>query len=103
MRYLHARTPQCLHRDLKSGNLLVNEGFVVKVSDFGTGALVDLGNASRKPVRRQSRSTPTKLSRRRSKSGEEGAEMRSWLKLFARQLYAFSFSQTARSRSVSRR
>ena len=31
MKFLHTRTPLCLHRDLKSGNLLVSENLVVKV------------------------------------------------------------------------
>jgi len=35
MRYLHAREPPMLHRDLKSSNLLVDDAMVVKVSDFG--------------------------------------------------------------------
>lgn len=35
MAYLHSRTPPIVHRDLKSGNLLVDEDWHVKVSDFG--------------------------------------------------------------------
>lgn len=37
MKFLHTRTPLCLHRDLKSGNLLVSENLVVKVGSAGVG------------------------------------------------------------------
>ncbi|ELP94003.1 map3k delta-1 protein kinase, putative [Entamoeba invadens IP1] len=35
MFYLHSSTPPIIHRDLKSHNLLVDENWKVKVSDFG--------------------------------------------------------------------
>ena len=35
MAYLHSRSPPIVHRDLKSGNLLVDEDMHIKVSDFG--------------------------------------------------------------------
>lgn len=35
MSYLHSRSPPIAHRDLKSGNLLVDEDWHIKVSDFG--------------------------------------------------------------------
>ena len=35
MSYLHTRSPAIVHRDLKSGNLLVDEDWHIKVSDFG--------------------------------------------------------------------
>jgi serine/threonine protein kinase len=35
MAYLHSRSPPIVHRDLKSGNLLVDEDWHIKVSDFG--------------------------------------------------------------------
>ena len=35
MLYLHNSNPVILHRDLKSDNLLVTEGWSIKVADFG--------------------------------------------------------------------
>lgn len=35
MNYLHTINPPVIHRDLKSQNLLVDENFNVKVTDFG--------------------------------------------------------------------
>ena len=35
MNYLHTRSPPILHRDLKSGNVLVDEDWHLRVSDFG--------------------------------------------------------------------
>ncbi|ELP87777.1 serine/threonine protein kinase-transforming protein Rmil, putative [Entamoeba invadens IP1] len=35
MNYLHTQTPPIIHRDLKSHNLLVDQNWSVKVSDFG--------------------------------------------------------------------
>lgn len=40
MRFLHSQRPQCIHRDLKSPNLLVGENWLVKVADFGTAKLL---------------------------------------------------------------
>eukprot|EP01114_Cavostelium_apophysatum_P014364 TRINITY_DN3705_c0_g1_i1.p1 TRINITY_DN3705_c0_g1~~TRINITY_DN3705_c0_g1_i1.p1 ORF type:complete len:636 (+),score=121.08 TRINITY_DN3705_c0_g1_i1:92-1999(+) len=40
MNYLHKCEPIIIHRDLKSHNLLVDENFKVKVSDFGLATLV---------------------------------------------------------------
>lgn len=36
MQFLHECNPPLVHRDLKSGNLLVDDNWVVKVADFGT-------------------------------------------------------------------
>eukprot|EP01100_Stratorugosa_tubuloviscum_P004357 TRINITY_DN2089_c0_g1_i1.p1 TRINITY_DN2089_c0_g1~~TRINITY_DN2089_c0_g1_i1.p1 ORF type:complete len:504 (-),score=225.15 TRINITY_DN2089_c0_g1_i1:251-1762(-) len=41
MSYLHGRNPPFLHRDLKTHNLLVDEFYRVKVSDFGLAHLWD--------------------------------------------------------------
>lgn len=35
MNYLHACRPPIIHRDLKSHNLLVGDGYTIKVTDFG--------------------------------------------------------------------
>ena len=40
MRYLHGTQPPTIHRDLKPGNLLVTDRWVVKVADFGTARLM---------------------------------------------------------------
>jgi serine/threonine protein kinase len=41
MRFLHHLQPPTIHRDLKSSNLLVSEGWVTKVADFGTARLFE--------------------------------------------------------------
>ena len=40
MRFLHNLTPPRIHRDLKCGNLLVSDRWIVKVADFGTARLI---------------------------------------------------------------
>lgn len=40
MSHLHQRTPQILHRDLKSLNLLVDSGWKVKIADLGLSKIV---------------------------------------------------------------
>jgi serine/threonine protein kinase len=40
MNYLHSRRPPIIHRDLKSHNLLVDESWRVKVSDFGLSRII---------------------------------------------------------------
>eukprot|EP00056_Hartaetosiga_gracilis_P004239 m.72841 g.72841 ORF g.72841 m.72841 type:complete len:1162 (-) comp11758_c2_seq4:142-3627(-) len=49
MAFLHNLSPPRIHRDLKSPNLLVNESWVVKVSDFGTSRLVEQLHPSTHP------------------------------------------------------
>lgn len=40
MLYLHSQTPQICHRDLKGSNLVVDDHWVVKVTDFGMSRIV---------------------------------------------------------------
>lgn len=42
MHYLHSQTPPFIHRDLKSGNLLVTDTWTVKVCDLGTARVCGL-------------------------------------------------------------
>ena len=51
MRFLHKLRPPRIHRDLKSGNLLVSESWVVKVADFGSARLVKDEGISQDAVR----------------------------------------------------
>ena len=39
--YLHGMQPVCIHRDIKSPNVLVSEGWVAKIADFGSSKLID--------------------------------------------------------------
>jgi len=41
MNYLHCSNPIIIHRDLKSHNLLVDESWKVKVSDFGLSRKIE--------------------------------------------------------------
>ena len=45
MSYLHESSPPILHRDLKSANLLLDEGYNVKICDFGLARLKALTNS----------------------------------------------------------
>ncbi|XP_062510364.1 uncharacterized protein LOC134186411 isoform X2 [Corticium candelabrum] len=40
MRFLHNLNPPRIHRDLKCGNLLVSDRWIVKVADFGTARFI---------------------------------------------------------------
>ena len=40
-RCLHAHRPPIIHRDIKSGNLLVDENYRVKVTDFGLSRIME--------------------------------------------------------------
>lgn len=42
MNYLHSLSPQLIHRDLKSHNILVGKAFQVKVADFGLSHVREL-------------------------------------------------------------
>ena len=41
LEYLHNMTPISLHRDIKSPNVMVSEGWIAKLGDFGSAKLVD--------------------------------------------------------------
>ncbi|KAJ1684942.1 hypothetical protein LUZ63_016332 [Rhynchospora breviuscula] len=49
--YLHAVEPQIIHRDVKTNNILLDDGFHVKVGDFGLSRLfpLDLSHVSTVP------------------------------------------------------
>lgn len=66
MLYLHSHTPPIVHRDLKSSNLVIDDHFVVKVTDFGMSRIVpsklqdmDKGIALPPPELLRSPSTPS--------------------------------------------
>ena len=40
MKFLHGLRPKRIHRDLKSSNLLVSQGWTVKIADFGTARVI---------------------------------------------------------------
>jgi eukaryotic-like serine/threonine-protein kinase len=44
LRYLHSE--KIIHRDLKSHNVLITEGHIAKLSDFGLAKLLDSSNYS---------------------------------------------------------
>jgi len=48
MTYLHSNSPPICHRDLKSSNLVVDEHWVVKVTDFGTSRMLPGGIGNEK-------------------------------------------------------
>eukprot|EP00049_Salpingoeca_infusionum_P002770 m.59688 g.59688 ORF g.59688 m.59688 type:complete len:233 (-) comp11778_c0_seq6:804-1502(-) len=41
LEYLHGQSPPCMHRDVKSANFLVSDGWIVKVADFGTSRFIE--------------------------------------------------------------
>jgi serine/threonine protein kinase len=44
LRYLHSEG--VLHRDLKSHNILITEGYIAKLADFGLAKLLDSSHKS---------------------------------------------------------
>ena len=49
IQYLHSMKPPSIHRDIKSPNILISDGWVAKIADFGSAQLVEAdGNVSRR-------------------------------------------------------
>jgi hypothetical protein len=53
MEFLHSQRPARIHRDLKSNNLLVSAGWMVKVADFGCARLVKRQGARQSVAKRR--------------------------------------------------
>lgn len=59
MEYLHFYCdPPLCHRDIKSSNILLDENFVAKVSDFGLAHAAPCGSSNFEPVNTDVRGTP---------------------------------------------
>ena len=75
MNFLHGLRPARIHRDLKSNNLLLSDGWIVKVADFGQARLVKEEKQIQVAVLGRRRSQKRKRNRHGKTESEETAPL----------------------------